>query len=56
MERGEADFDVTKWQHDLFRPSGRPYDPREIKLIASYNKKADERFAKGLDEKLFGGK
>ncbi|MBQ9785645.1 MAG: cellulase family glycosylhydrolase [Clostridia bacterium] len=56
MERGEAQFDVTKWQHDLFRPSGRPYDPREINLIATYNKKADERFAKGLDSKLFGVK
>ncbi len=49
-----ADLDVTKWQHDLFRPSGRPYDPREIALIKSYNQKADERFAKGLDAKLFG--
>jgi len=55
MERGE-EFDVTKWQHDLFRPSLRPYDPREIELIKSYNKKADERFAAGLDSKLFGCK
>ena len=53
MERGE-EFDVTKWQHDLFRPSLRPYDPREIELIKSYNQKADERFAAGLDSKLFG--
>ena len=25
--------DFTKWVHDLYRPSHRPYDPREIKLI-----------------------
>ena len=48
MERGE-EFDVTKWQHDLFRPSLRPYDPREIELIKYYNQKADERFAAGRD-------
>jgi hypothetical protein len=52
MERGE-EFDVTKWQHDLFRPSLRPYDPREIDLIKRLNQKADERFAAGLDTKLF---
>jgi len=45
---------VTKWQHDLFRPSLRPYDPREIELIKTYNKKADERFANGQDTQLFG--
>ncbi len=53
LEAG-ADLDVTLWQHDLLRPSGRPYDPREIKLIKEYNKRADERFAKELDAKLFG--
>lgn len=53
MDAGQ-DFDVTKWQHDLFRPSHRPYNPKEIKLIEYYNKKADERFAQGLDSKLFG--
>ena len=26
-------IDVTKWQHDLFRPGGRfPYDPAEIEV------------------------
>ncbi len=54
MERGE-EFDVTKWQHDLFRPSLRPYDPREIELIKKLNKRADERFEKGLDAQLFHG-
>lgn len=33
-------FDFTKWQHDLFRPNLRPYDPREIKLIEKFNKLA----------------
>lgn len=37
-ERGERrDYDFTKWQHDLFRTNGRPYDPNEIKLIRRFN-------------------
>ena len=45
-EKGEADdVDFTKWQHDLFRPSLRPYDPKEIEIIRRYCKLADERFA-----------
>lgn len=27
------DWDFTKWFHDLYRPSLRPYDPKEIELI-----------------------
>ena len=30
-------YDFTKWQHDLFRPNLRPYDPREIALIERFN-------------------
>ncbi len=42
--KGEAkDVDFTKWQHDLYRPSLRPYDPNEIELIKKYCKYADER-------------
>ena len=26
----------TVWQHDLFHPDGRPYDPSEIELIKSF--------------------
>lgn len=37
------DFDFTKWQHDLYRLNGRPYDPREIDIIKATNKLADER-------------
>jgi hypothetical protein len=43
-EAGEAqDVDFTKWQHDLFRPSLRPYDPKEIEIIRRYCTLADER-------------
>ena len=35
-------YDFTKWQHDLFRPNLRPYDPHEIVLIEKFNKLADE--------------
>ena len=45
-ERGEADLlDFTKWQHDLFRPSLRPYDPKEIKIIRRFCELADRNFA-----------
>lgn len=30
---GHCDLDFTRWQHDLFRPSLRPYDPHETELI-----------------------
>lgn len=38
------DLDFTKWQHDLFRPSLRPYDPHETELIKKFNALADERY------------
>ena len=37
-----SDYDFTKWQHDLFRPNLRPYDPREIEIIEHFNKLADK--------------
>lgn len=41
-DRGGGDrYDFTKWQHDLFRPNLRPYDPREIALIKKFNALAD---------------
>ena len=41
-DRGEGrHYDFTKWQHDLFRPNLRPYDPYEIELIEKFNKLAD---------------
>ncbi len=42
-KEGKADdYDFTKWQHDLIRPSLRPYDPKEVRLIRKFNKLADE--------------
>ncbi|MGN1074963.1 MAG: cellulase family glycosylhydrolase [Eubacteriales bacterium] len=51
---GGQQYDVTKWQHDLFRPSLRPYDPKEIGIIKRYNEKADARFQSGREHRLFG--
>ena len=38
-------YDMTKWFHDLYRSSHRPYDPKEIELIRRFNGLADEDFA-----------
>ena len=46
LDEGKGDeLDFTKWQHDLFRPSLRPYDPKEIATIKRFNKLADDDFA-----------
>ena len=43
FEKGwRPDYDFTKWQHDLFRPNLRPYDPNEIALIKHFNTLADK--------------
>jgi hypothetical protein len=40
---GKADdLDFTKWFHDLYRPGGHPYDPREIELIKRFCNYADK--------------
>ena len=39
--KGER-YDFTKWQHDLFRPNLRPYDPHEIALIEQFNQLAEK--------------
>lgn len=39
-------WDMTKWFHDLYRPSLRPYDPKEIELIKRFNAFADEDVAR----------
>ena len=36
------DVDFTVWFHDLYRPSLRPYDPREIDLIKNLCNLADQ--------------
>ena len=48
-EAGKS-YDMTKWFHDLYRPSLRPYDPKEIELIKRFNKLADEDFARDRAE------
>ena len=40
-----GDTDITKWFHDLYRPSHRPYDPKEIKTIQRFCRLADKDFA-----------
>lgn len=44
-------YDFTKWMHDLYRPSLRPYDPREIELIQRFCAYADADFASRQKEK-----
>lgn len=39
------DFDFTKWFHDLYRPSHRPYNPKETELIREFCTLADKAFA-----------
>ena len=32
----DPSWDLTKWQHDLFRQNLRPYDPKEIQVIRHF--------------------
>ena len=42
IESGKGkNYKITKWFHDLFRPSLRPYDPAEIEIIKHVNHQAD---------------
>ena len=34
---GNVRYDFTRWQHDLFRPNLRPWDPKEIEIIKKFN-------------------
>ncbi|MBQ9431861.1 MAG: alpha/beta hydrolase [Kiritimatiellae bacterium] len=38
---GGRQYRMTKWFHDLFRPSLRPYDPEEIDIIKHVNAQMD---------------
>ena len=44
------DFDFTKWYHDLYRPSLRPYDPKEIKIIKQFSNRADREFNESREQ------
>ena len=39
-----APIDFTKWFHDLYRPSHKPYDPKETELIRKFCDFADQEF------------
>lgn len=41
--RDSSALDLTKWQHDLYRVNGFPYDPKEIDLIKRFCRLADVR-------------
>ncbi len=44
---------VTKWFHDLFRPSHHPYDPEEINILMNVNAQMDaERAGTSLHAKI----
>ena len=45
-----APIDFTKWFHDLYRPSHRPYDPHEIDTIKLFCTLADKEFNNKKDE------
>lgn len=40
-EKNNRIIDISKWQHDLFRPNLRPYDPKEIDVIRDFCNFAD---------------
>ena len=53
VEKGYRGYKMTKWFHDLFRPSLRPYDPEEIDVIKNVNAQMDaEREGKSLRRKI----
>ncbi len=42
--KDKSNLDLTKWQHDLYRFNGYPYDEKEIECIKYYCLKADQDF------------
>lgn len=44
-DNGSTWIDMTKWFHDLYRGSHRPYDPQEIAIIKDFCALADRDFA-----------
>lgn len=43
------DWDFTKWFHDLYRPSLRPYNPKEIEIIKRFCELADREYSSKND-------
>jgi hypothetical protein len=48
-------LDVTKWQHDIFRANGKPYDPKEIKIFKYYSELADGKISQDCDFNEYQG-
>jgi hypothetical protein len=48
-------LDVTKWQHDIFRANGKPYDPEEIKIFKYYSELADGKISQDCDFNEYHG-
>jgi hypothetical protein len=46
MREAGINPDMSKWQHDLYRFNGYPYDEAEIATIKRFSRLADERFQK----------
>ena len=54
IEKGGGEtYRMTKWFHDLYRPSFRPYDPEEIRVITNVNAQMDaDRRGESLRAKI----
>ena len=53
FEYRHAHQPVTKWFHDLFRPSHHPYDPEEINIVMNLNAEMDaERAGNSVRAKI----
>ena len=48
VAEGEKGLDLTKWQHDIFRANGRPYDPEETNIISYYCALADGKISEDV--------
>ncbi len=46
LMREGSTIELFKWQHDLYRFNGLPYDKKEIRVIKRFSSIADERFKK----------
>jgi hypothetical protein len=50
MREAGIKLDITKWQHDLYRFNGYPYDEAEIATIKRFSRLADERFRRKSEQ------
>ena len=52
---GMKNLDFTKWQHDIFRANGMPYDPEEIRTFRYFSDLADGKISQDTDFETYGG-